>query len=87
VLTEVDWRNPHIEVDIDVKGDAGRTESWTVEGMPPNWFRTRKIDRADFERATGQTVTVFGNRARDGTHSVLMEKITLQEAPRWKCPV
>ena len=32
VVTDVQWRNPHMWVTLDVPGDGGRTESWGFEG-------------------------------------------------------
>ena len=57
-LTKSDWRNPHIQFFLEAKGDKGQAESWLIEGGPPNRFASRKISKADFEKAIGQTVTV-----------------------------
>ena len=32
VVTDVQWRNPHMWVTLDVPGPAGKTESWGFEG-------------------------------------------------------
>lgn len=32
VVTDVQWRNPHMWVTLDVPGDNGKTESWGFEG-------------------------------------------------------
>ena len=32
VVTDVQWRNPHMWVTLDVPGDSGKTESWGFEG-------------------------------------------------------
>lgn len=32
VVTEVQWRNPHMWVTLDVPGPNGKTESWGFEG-------------------------------------------------------
>jgi len=40
-LTKFDWRNPHIELIVDAKGDKDQMETWTLEGPPPSFFRTR----------------------------------------------
>ena len=61
MLTKIDWVNPHIVVVIDAKGEA-----WKFESNPPAWFRRVGVSRADFAKAIGQTVTVEGNRAKDG---------------------
>jgi hypothetical protein len=70
-LTKIDWVNPHIVVFIDAKG-----EGWKFESNPPAWFRRVGVSRADFAKAIGQTVTVEGNRAKDGSQYGYLLKIT-----------
>lgn len=77
VLTRADWMNPHIYLAVDVKNDEGKTESWSFEGPAPNFFRTRKISKADFEQAIGKSVTVDASRARDGSLKGLIRVVTL----------
>jgi len=74
-LRKVDWVNPHIAVFIDAKS-AGKTEAWKFESNPPAWFRRVGVSRADFAKAIGQTVTVEGNRAKDGSLYGYLLKIT-----------
>ena len=65
-LTKVDWRNPHIELSLDVADHTGRVEVWVLQGAPPFFFRERDIDRSRFENAVGQPVTVEVYGARNG---------------------
>ena len=30
-ISEISWRNPHIAVMVDVKDDAGKVTTWTIE--------------------------------------------------------
>ena len=71
-LTKVDWVNPHIVVFMDAKTEG----AWKFESNPPAWFRRVGVSRADFAKAIGQTVTVEGNRAKDGSRYAYMLKIT-----------
>jgi len=57
-LTKVDWRNPHIEISIDVKSDQGRVEPWVIEGGPPARFKDYGVSKDSFARAIGLMVTV-----------------------------
>ena len=79
-LTKVDWVNPHIVVFIDAtdpKGAAGAGDvAWKFESNPPAWFRRVGVSRADFSKAIGQTVTVEGNRSKDGSRYGYLLKIT-----------
>ncbi len=68
-LTELDWRNPHIYLFVDVTSDQGLVETWSFAGA----------DKSDFENAIGETVTVEASRARDGSLSGLIRMITLPE--------
>src|SRR6202035_3363955 len=67
-LTKVDWLNPHISLLIDAKGADGSTENWKFESNPPSWFKHVGLSRADVAKAIGQSVTVEGVRARDGSN-------------------
>ena len=78
-LTKLDWRNPHIELFVDVKGDKDHTEAWSVEGPAPVFFRDRDISRSDIEAALGKPVTVEASRARDGTRWGLLRTLTLPD--------
>ena len=70
-LAKIDWVNPHIVVFINAKNEA-----WKFESNPPAWFRRVGVSRADFAKAVGQTVTVEGNRAKDGSLYGYLLKIT-----------
>jgi hypothetical protein len=76
VLTKADWRNPHIQLIVEVNKD-GQTETWSFEGPPPVFFKERDITKADFEAAFGKNVTVEASRARDGSKTGLLRTMTL----------
>jgi len=74
-ITKVEWVNPHIVVYVDAKGG----EAWQLESNPPAWFRRVGVGRADFAKAIGQTVTVEGVRAKDGSLYGYLQKITMPD--------
>jgi Family of unknown function (DUF6152) len=76
-LSKIDWRNPHIYLAVDVKSGAESGQSWSIEGPPPNFFRTRDITKTDFEGALGKEVVVEVSRARDHSRSGLIRMLTL----------
>lgn len=78
-LTQVEWVNPHIAVYIDAKKSDGTVENWKFESAPPSWLRRVGVNRSDFVKAVGQTVTVEGNRARDGSLYGFLLKITFAD--------
>jgi len=75
-LTKVDWVNPHILFYMRAQGNG---EMWKLESNPPAWFRRVGANRNDFAKAIGQTVTVEGNRAKDGQPYAYIQKITYSD--------
>jgi hypothetical protein len=75
-LTKIDWRNPHIELDVDMKNGT-EVQTWALEGPPPSFFRVRDINRADVETALNKVVSAEASRARDGSHAGLLRVMTL----------
>jgi hypothetical protein len=75
-LTKVDWVNPHIVIFMNAKDGA---EAWKFESNPPAWFRRVGVSRADFAKAIGQTITVEGNRAKDGSPYGYLLKVTFAD--------
>jgi hypothetical protein len=76
-VTKVEWGNPHIWIFIDVKDDSGTVSNWGVEGGAPNaLFREGwRKDSVKF----GDTVTVQGSRAKDGSLRANASKVTLPD--------
>lgn len=78
-LTRMDWRNPHIELFLDVRGEQEPIEAWVIESMPPSFFRNRNVAKADFENTIGRTLTVQGVRSRSGARLGIAEKVTFPD--------
>ena len=78
-LADLDWRNPHIFIFVEVENEAGEIEKWSFEGPPPVFFRNRQFTRGDIELSLGKTVTVEASRARDGSMSGLIREVTLAD--------
>ena len=76
-LTEVDWRNPHTNFIVEVKGAGGAIETWKIEGPSPGFFRVREVGKADFEASVGKSVTVEISRARDKSRFGLIRTFAL----------
>ncbi len=76
---ELDWRNPHIYLSVDVMSEEGQVETWFFEGPAASFFRVRDIGKTEFESSLGKTVTVEASRARDGSLSGLIRMITLSD--------
>ncbi|HUQ50847.1 MAG TPA: DUF6152 family protein [Gammaproteobacteria bacterium] len=65
-VTNVEWRNPHIWVYLDVKGADGAVTAWECEGGAPN-----ALTRLGWNRETlrlGGKLTIQGYLAKDGSN-------------------
>ena len=78
-FTELDWRNPHIYLSVDVKSEEDQVETWFFEGPAASIFRAWDIGKSDFESSLSKTITVEARRARDGSLSGLIRMITLSD--------
>jgi hypothetical protein len=77
-LSKIDWRNPHIELIVDTK-NGQETQTWSLEGPSPSFFRARDINKSDIESALGKTVKAEASRARDGSRAGLLRVMTLPD--------
>jgi len=81
VVTKIEWTNPHSHFLLDVKDAKGRTVSWTFSGYTVNaLYRTGW--KRDVTMKVGDTVTVFGWRARDGSNSAHAREVTFADGKK-----
>jgi hypothetical protein len=66
-LSKMEWINPHGWIYVDVKAADGTIVTWSVEAGAPNALLRRGLRKTDFP--IGQTVTVTGYLAKNGTHT------------------
>lgn len=81
VVTKVEWTNPHSFVYIDVKDKDGKVANWKFEGFPPNVLY-RSGWKKDVTIKQGDTVTVSGWRARDGTEWGHSREVTFTDGKK-----
>jgi hypothetical protein len=74
-ITKVIWKNPHVELRMDVKDEAGTVTSWDLElGSPSILMRQGwKVDSLK----VGDQVTATGFKAKDGMPIMNARKITV----------
>ncbi len=77
-LSKIDWRNPHIELIVDAKNGT-ESQTWSLEGPSPSFFRARDINKSDVEGALNKTVKFDASRARDGSRAGLLRTMTLPD--------
>ena len=81
VVTSVEWTNPHIHFYVDIKGKDGKVANWKFEGFPPNvLYRTGW--KRDVTMKPGDTVTVSGWLARDGTNWGHARQVTFSDGKK-----
>lgn len=79
-VTKLDWINPHARFFIDAKEADGKVINWEVELGPPamlmrnGWTRTSMV--------IGESVTVNGSLAKDGSHLLNASTVTLSNGKR-----
>ena len=77
VVTNVDWRNPHVHVFLNVRGQKNEVVNWAVELESP-------IDLHDSGWAKdsvqpGDAITVTGFPARDGSRQLWSNKMAMTQ--------
>jgi hypothetical protein len=73
VLTKFVFGNPHIQLVLEVEREDGSKEIWKIESMNPG-----RWDRSGTPRdvaSVGETVTILGWPARDGTDQMALSTI------------
>ena len=77
-ITEFKWMNPHSYFFMDVTDSHGVVANWKFEGFPPNvLYRTGW--KRDVTLRPGDTITVFGWQARDGTNWAHSREVTFKD--------
>jgi hypothetical protein len=80
-ITKIEWTNPHTHIYADVKDDTGRVVSWKFEGYPPTVL-ARTGWRRDMTVRVGDTISMFGYLARDGSPFAHLREVTLPDGKR-----
>lgn len=79
-VTKVEWINPHSYLFVDVKDSAGAVKHWAFEMAGPGALRKAGLSRADRGGLkAGDSITINGVLAKDGTDSGLVKTITLSD--------
>lgn len=65
-ISKIDWINPHVYINLDVKDSSGKVTTWGVESPPTNHLRSAGISRQDLlnNASAGEVVTVHVNPAK-----------------------
>jgi DNA/RNA endonuclease YhcR with UshA esterase domain len=77
IVKEFDFMNPHSAIHLEVKDDKGNVEEWLVEGDSPNNLSRNGWTRDSIK--AGEEVTIVGNRAKDGSKVMRLQKVTFSD--------
>jgi Family of unknown function (DUF6152) len=76
-ITRIEWTNPHTYFYIDVTGADGKVTNWSIEGASPGALSRRAWNKGDLK--IGDTVTVEGYRAKNGSNVADGRRVTLPD--------
>ena len=80
IVTNVDWRNPHVHVFVNVRGPKNEWVNWAVELESPIDLQGSGWNRDSVQ--PGDSVTVQGFTARNGSRQVWSNRMTLTQTGR-----
>ena len=83
-VAKIDWQNPHIYFYVDVKDEKGGVAQWKIEGYPPNML-VRQGWKRDVTMKVGDTVKVFGWRARANPTQAAGRDVTFADGKKLNC--
>src|SRR5262245_13787726 len=76
-VTKIEWINQHTRLFMDVKDESGKVTNWEVELGPPAGRMRRGWTRNSLK--VGETVTVNGFLAKDGSSLTNAQTVTLSD--------
>ncbi len=81
-VTEFSFINPHSAIHLEAKDDKGSAEQWLIEADSPN-----NLARAGWNRDSikpGDVVTIVGNRLKDGSKVMRLQKVIFADGKELK---
>src|SRR5262244_3858148 len=79
-VTKIDWINPHARIFMDAKDSTGKVVNWEIElGAPAILLRNGWTKKAI---TIGETVTVNGSLAKDGSNLANATSVTLADGKK-----
>ena len=82
-VTQFDWGNPHVWINLEVTGDKGTVEKWAAGGPSPSRMAGTGWDKETLK--PGDQITAVGHRIADGTYSLRLVKVVLADGRELIC--
>jgi hypothetical protein len=79
-VTKIEWINPHARFFMDAKNSAGKLANWEIELSSTAGLLRRGWTRNSLK--IGETVTVNGSLAKDGSNLANATTVTLSDGKR-----
>jgi hypothetical protein len=76
-VTDVSWANPHPMISLDVRGDDGAIEKWSVGGPALNRMEAHGWTKTTLK--LGDVITGIGYQFADGSKVLRLEKVVLAD--------
>jgi hypothetical protein len=80
-VTQFDWTNPHIYIELDVTDEAGATKHWTIECA--NISILSRLGWKFNIMKPGDTITVVVAPLRSGEPGALLKEVMLSDGSKW----
>jgi hypothetical protein len=81
VVTQFDWTNPHIYIEMDVPKDGGGTEHWTIECA--NISILSRLGWKFNIIKEGDTISAVIAPLRSGQPGALLKQMMLADGSKW----
>jgi hypothetical protein len=81
-ISKFEFINPHSAIHLEAKDDKGNAEQWLIEADSPN-----NLARAGWTRDSlkpGDQVTIVGNRLKDGSKVLRLQKVIFADGKELK---
>lgn len=72
-ITNVEWANPHCEIDFDATDDKGSVQHWIVEAPPPSELAPKQWTRKSLK--AGDVVTAYFHASKNGAFYGIIQKV------------
>ena len=82
IVTKFDWKNPHIEIFMDVTGEDGEITNWVLPTAAPGVAGRNGISPETVR--TGDTLVAVGWPARDGSYEMRARLMTLEDGTEFR---
>ena len=82
VVTNFDWKNPHIEIFLDVETEDGEIVNWVLPTAAPRVAEGNGITKDTVKE--GDILVAVGWPARDGSNEMRARVMTLEDGTEYR---